>query len=162
MSPGLTDGVRFGEPGGGRLVVPGMRFRLTMALLALFSAVVAVSGCGDDEATAANSDTAASEGGGDPATGVPGREPEVRGVVSKVTTDLGYGEYQLVDPSKSYYEDMSLLGGDPVIVDHETGDLLDVSDLEDGAEVEVWITGGCLESSPVQCAVAALRVSTSS
>ncbi len=67
----------------------------------------------------------------------------------------------LGEPSDPYYELMLLRRGDPVVVDGETGKTLDIADLDDGAEVEVWITGGCAESFPVQCEVVALRVSDS-
>lgn len=127
------------------LVVRGMRCRLTMTLLALMPAVVGLASCSDDPGSAA---------------GAPSREPDVRGVVSQVSNG-GVVEHRLTEASPSYYEGMSLRSDAPLIVNGETGDVLEMSELEDGAEVEVWVDG-CAESSPVQCGIGAVRVITSS
>jgi hypothetical protein len=134
---------------------------MSMALLVLMSAAFTASGCGDDGGTATPTTAPASEETSpEPATGVPGREADVRGVVSEVSTDHGV-EHLLGDPSNSYYEGMLLRRGEPVVVDGETVSPLNIVDLEDGAEVEVWVASGCDESNPVQCDVVALRVSNS-
>lgn len=141
-------------------VVSGMRAPMSMALLVLTSAAFTASGCADDGGTATPTTAPATgEPSPEPATEVPGREPDVRGVISTAATDRGV-VYRLVEPSDSYYERMSLRRGDPVVVDRVSGKPLEMSDLEDGAEVEVWIAGRCAESWPVQCEVAALRVAT--
>ena len=84
----------------------------------------------------------------------------MRGVVATVRTETGVDALRLTDSSDPYYEGMSLLRGEPVILDPETGDVLDPPELDDGAEVQVWVTGGCLESHPVQCTVEAVGVSS--
>lgn len=82
---------------------------------------------------------------------VPGREPEVRGVVS---TDFG-GTPVLTQSSDGYYEGMSLDRGAPTVVGASDGP---VDELEAGDSVEVWVSGPCAESYPVQCEIEAVRL----
>ena len=94
-------------------------------------------------------------GAGDgPAAGVPDREPEVTGVVSFTGTPP---IPVLTEPSDPYFDRMSLLRGDPVLVDGD-GREVPYDQLADGDAIEVWTDGGCAESYPVQCPVTALRV----
>ena len=90
--------------------------------------------------------------GGAPA--VPERPPDVTGVVAG-TADAG-GPV-LTEPSDDYFEGMSLLRGDPVLVGDD-GVVVPVEDLADGDRIEVWVGPACAESFPVQCDVVALRV----
>lgn len=151
-----------------QLVVSDMRSWTSVAVLVLITAAFTGSGCSNDGSGATptsatpTSATPTDETSPEPATGVPTRDPDVRGVVSlRPWTSEGVEEAVLGEPSDPYYELMLLRRGDPVVVDGETGKTLDIADLDDGAEVEVWITGGCAESFPVQCEVVALRVSDS-
>jgi hypothetical protein len=86
-------------------------------------------------------------------TVVPGRAPDVTGMVSEAGSPAGP---VLADPSDDYFEGMSLVRGDPVVV--RGGEEVVVADLRDGDAVEVWIGDGCAESFPVQCTVVAVRV----
>jgi hypothetical protein len=95
--------------------------------------------------------TAAVAGCGAPA--VPDRAPDVTGVVR-----VADGGPVLADPSDSYFEGMSLVRGDPVVVHGDESGETTPADLRDGDAVEVWIEDGCAESFPVQCTVVALRV----
>lgn len=85
---------------------------------------------------------------------VPDRPADVTGVVAGA--DVG-GDPVLADPSDGYYEGMSLLRGEPVVVGPD-GQRLEPADLSDGDAVEVWVDGACAESFPVQCGIAAVRV----
>lgn len=87
--------------------------------------------------------------------GVPDRAPDVTGVVA--TSSEPAGGAVLVAASDDYYEGMSLLPGDPDVVD-AGGKRLEPSDLRAGNEVEVWVGGPCAESYPVQCDIATVRV----
>lgn len=86
---------------------------------------------------------------------LPDRQPDVTGVVAG--TDQPAGPV-LTEPSDSYFERMSLVRGDPVLVKSSAGESVPFSELEDGDEVEVWIDGACAESYPVQCGIVALRL----
>lgn len=74
--------------------------------------------------------------------------PDVSGSVERGT---------LVDASDDYYEGMDLLLDEADLVD-EDGKELAPQDVLDGAQVEVWTTGSCAESSPVQCGIERVRV----
>lgn len=89
------------------------------------------------------------------APGIPDREPDVTGVVALASPS---GDPVLADPSDAYFEGMSLLQGDPVIVKGDDGEAVPPTELENGDEVEVWIDGACAESYPVQCGIVALRL----
>jgi hypothetical protein len=86
-------------------------------------------------------------------TVVPGRAPDVTGMVSEAGSS---GGPVLADPSDDYFEGMSLVRGDPVVARDNAE--ASISDLRDGEAVEVWIEGVCAESFPVQCTVVAVRV----
>lgn len=88
------------------------------------------------------------------AAGVPDREPDVTGVIELSGTSSAP---TLAEPSDLYFDQMSLLRGDPVLVDH-AGAEVPYGDLADGDPIDVWIDGPCAESFPVQCTVTALRV----
>ena len=85
---------------------------------------------------------------------IPDREPDVTGVVAGAD---GPGGPVLAEPSDGYFEGMSLLRGNPVVVGSD-GAVVPVLTIEDGDAVEVWIDGPCAESFPVQCDVTALRL----
>jgi hypothetical protein len=137
-----------------------MSIRIGGLVLVAVAALAAV-GCGSDDpagsatSAPANTTAATSVGGDDE---LPDREPEVTGVVA-----AGVGDAQptrfLAEPSDAYYEGMALAGsdGEPLVVGPD-GDVLSVTDLNDGDEIAVWIEGGCAESYPVQCDVTAIRV----
>jgi hypothetical protein len=144
--------------------------RVTLLVLMAVGGVV-ITACGsDDESgappipTTAEPGDAPSDPGDDPGTDppsdlVPDREPDVVGVVA---TNGAFGPGAHLAPgsaSDDYYEGMGLLGGDPVIVDGDSGTTLTADDVVGGAEVEVWVAGACRESFPVQCDIEALRVS---
>lgn len=112
-----------------------MRRRSILTALGLTALTLTVSGCGKD-------------------TGVPDRDPDVTGVVA---LSGSASAAVLTEPSDPYFDQMSLLRGDPLLVD-DTGDEVPYSGLADGDAIEVWIDGPCAESFPVQCAVTALRV----
>src|SRR5699024_1477857 len=84
--------------------------------------------------------------------GLPGREATVRGSVTG-----GASGAVLTQASDPYFEGMSLLAGSPVVVDSD-GAPRELTELPAGAQVEVWTTGACEESFPVQCEIEALRV----
>ena len=83
-------------------------------------------------------------------SGLPDRSPEVTGTVAAD----GAGQ-SLTAVSDDYYEGMALRLTDAAVVDAD-GARVDAP--SDGDEVEVWLAGGCNESSPVQCTVVAVRV----
>lgn len=87
--------------------------------------------------------------------GVPDRQPDVIGTVG---ADEEGRPGVLLDPSDSYFTRMSLNRGEPVVLDLETGEELAFADLRGGDRIAVWIDGGCAESFPVQCTVAAIGV----
>lgn len=111
-----------------------MRGRASLAVLGLSLLALMVAGCADP--------------------GAPDREPDVTGVVALVGTPSAP---VLTEPSDAYFEGMSLLRGDPVLVDGE-GRPVPYDQLQDGDAIEVWTDGPCAESFPVQCPVTALRV----
>lgn len=98
--------------------------------------VLAASGCAADRA-------------------VPSRAPDVTGVVAASGPQDGA---TLAEASDGYYEGMSLLQGDPVLVRGANGERIDPAELEPGDDVEVWVGGACAESFPVQCDIEAVRV----
>jgi hypothetical protein len=160
-----------------RVTLPATRVTL-LVLLALGG--LALSACGSDDESGAPAtptttaptttapDVTPSDPDDDPGTDapaarVPDREPDVVGVVAAMDGASGPSARLAPDSaSDSYYEQMGLLSGDPMIVDADSGAPLTASDVVDGAEVEVWVTGGCMESFPVQCTIEALRVSVPS
>lgn len=89
----------------------------------------------------------------DDAAAVPDRAPVVTGVVGVAE---GGGDPVLREASDAYYEGMSLLRGDPVVVRDEVQ--VAPTELRDGTTVEVWTADACAESYPVQCDVEAIRV----
>ncbi len=109
-----------------------MRRRAGLIVLAVAAVVLAVAGCG-----------------GSP---VPDRDPDVTGVVARSASGA-----ILTEPSDPYFDQMSLLRGDPVLIDQD-GDEVPYGELAEGDAIEVWIDGACAESFPVQCTVTALRV----
>lgn len=109
-----------------------MRRRSGLTVLGAAAIVLAVAACG-----------------GSP---VPDRDPDVTGVVAGSASAP-----VLAEPSDPYFDQMSLLRGEPVLIDHD-GVELPYSELADGDAVEVWIDGACAESFPVQCTVTTLRV----
>jgi hypothetical protein len=80
---------------------------------------------------------------------LPGREPEVSGVVR----DLG-----LTEPSDPYFERLALVGDDDTVVVDADGATITTADLRDGDEVDVWVASACAESYPVRCGIEAVRV----
>lgn len=78
--------------------------------------------------------------------------PDVSGTVAR---DGARGT--LVDASDDYYEGMDLLLDEADLVDEDGGDLVP-QDVLDGAQVEVWTSDACAESSPVQCGIERVRV----
>jgi heat shock protein HslJ len=86
---------------------------------------------------------------------LPDRAPDVRGVVE--LPDGFPDSPQLVEVSDNYYLGMSLAGEAPVIVRGDGG-TMSVSELREGDRVAVWTEGGCRESNPVQCDVAAIEL----
>ncbi|MBB2924069.1 hypothetical protein [Cellulomonas cellasea] len=80
---------------------------------------------------------------------LPGREPDVTGVVEQLT---------LTGASDPYYEGMSLAGGEDTVVVDAAGEPATTAGLVDGDDVEVWVDDACNESRPVQCTVEAVRV----
>ena len=89
-------------------------------------------------------------GGG--ADGVPDGEPDVTGVVERTGTDA-----VLTEPSDDYFDGMSLTSAETSFVGAD-GEPSEPAALASGDAVEVWITGSCAESYPVQCELVALRV----
>lgn len=87
--------------------------------------------------------------------GVPDREPNVTGTVG--TDDQGRPGI-LLDPSDTHFARMALNRGEPIVFDLDTSEQLDFADLAGGDRIAVWIDGGCAESFPVQCTVAAIGV----
>lgn len=85
---------------------------------------------------------------------IPDRQPDVTGVVAGAGAP---GGPVLDEPSDAYFEGMSLLRGDPVVVGDD-GAALPPTEIQDGDAVDVWIDGPCAESFPVQCDVTALRL----
>lgn len=110
---------------------------MTRRALALLLTLALAAGCGDAADDAA----------------VPDRAPDVTGVVA---TPGAAAEPVLVDASDPYYEGMSLLRGDPVVLG--AGGDAAPADLRAGVPVEVWTAGACAESYPVQCEILAVRV----
>ena len=90
-----------------------------------------------------------------PGRAVPNRAPDVTGVVAVTSQQDGAA---LAEASDRYYEGMSLLRGDPVVVRGTSGERLEPTDLEPGDDVEVWVGEACAESQPVQCDVHAVRI----
>ena len=90
-----------------------------------------------------------------PDRAVPSRAPEVTGVVAMSDQQDGAA---LAGASDRYYEGMSLLRGDPVIVRGTSAERIEPTDLDPGDQVEVWVGEACAESQPVQCDVQAVRV----
>lgn len=90
---------------------------------------------------------------------VPDREPDVTGVVH-VGSDEGGAV--LAEASDRYFEGMSLLKGDPLIVRLEGSRRIEPSELDAGEGVKVWVGDVCAESDPVQCEIEALLVLGSS
>lgn len=88
-------------------------------------------------------------------TDVPARDPDVTGVV--VTSGRQDGA-ALAEASDRYFEGMSLLRGDPVVVRGSSGERIEPTELRPGDEVRVWVAGACAESYPVQCDVEAVQV----
>ncbi|WP_019136148.1 hypothetical protein [Cellulomonas massiliensis] len=82
--------------------------------------------------------------------------PSTTGVVE--VTD---GTPRIVQSSDAYYEGMALLTPATRVLDAE-GDPVDASVLVAGTEVEVWVDErtGCAESSPVQCRVETVRLTS--
>jgi hypothetical protein len=121
---------------------------ICVALLAI------VGGCGDD------SEAVGSEAPSDgPDTFLPQRPPDVTGTAA-VMGGARDGGPRLTDPSDRYYEGMSLVQADTTIVSAATGRTVGAAEIQDGDAVEVWVTGGCRESFPVQCDVEALRITS--
>ncbi|WP_251150540.1 hypothetical protein [Cellulosimicrobium sp. Marseille-Q4280] len=89
-------------------------------------------------------------GGG--AGGVPDREPDVTGVVERTGTGA-----LLTEPSDDYFDGMSLMVTETPFVGAD-GEPIESAGLATGDEVEVWLTGSCAESHPVQCELVAVRV----
>jgi hypothetical protein len=131
--------------------------------LFLAAAVVLVSvGCSGNDRVGSSSTVpgtsapVSSVGGVD--ASLPVRDPDAIGVVG-----AGVGDSQptgfLAQSSDSYYEGMGLGRSDsePLVVGPD-GDVLSVTDLNNGDEIAVWVAGGCAESDPVQCDVVAIRV----
>jgi hypothetical protein len=120
-------------------------------------AAVALVGCGgDDPAGTATTEPpvsvpASSDGMGQ----FPDRDADVTGVVG--TDDAYPAQPHLVEPSDDYYLGMSLLRGEPFVVDAD-GTVLSASELDDGDEVAVWTGDACAESFPVQCDIVAIEV----
>ncbi len=80
---------------------------------------------------------------------IPGGEPTVVGVVADGPA--------LAEPSDEYFEGMSLLTEDTVVVGPDD-ESLPRDALVTGARVEVWTGEACAESYPVQCDVLVVRV----
>jgi hypothetical protein len=137
--------------------------RVRSGALFLVAALVLISvGCGSNDRAGSDSTVPAtsvpfsSVGGVD--ASLPDRDPDATGVVG-----AGVGDSQptgfLAQSSDSYYDGMGLWRSDsePVVVGAD-GDVLSVTDLNTGDEIDVWVAGGCAESFPVQCDVVAIRV----
>jgi hypothetical protein len=88
------------------------------------------------------------------AGGLLDRDPDVTGVVAMSSEKDGP---VLTQPSDRYFDGMSLLGGDPVILG-SGGERIPSSELEQGDRVEVWVGDVCAESYPVQCEIEAVRL----
>ncbi|WP_163542902.1 hypothetical protein [Occultella kanbiaonis] len=85
---------------------------------------------------------------------IPDREPNATGVVS-----VAGASPKVVDAQPEGFEGMDLAGADdhPVVVDGDGG-RVQVEELVDGDEIEIWIEGECGTSFPVQCEVVAIRI----
>jgi hypothetical protein len=88
------------------------------------------------------------------ACGLTDRDPDVTGVVARPSEKA---TPVLTQPSDRYFDGMSLLGGDPVILS-SSGERVPSSELEQGDRVEVWVGDVCAESYPVQCTIDAVRL----
>jgi hypothetical protein len=137
------------------VVQSSMTVRLTSLLVVCVSLLAVGGGCGDDSEVV-GSEAPSTE----PDTFVPERPPDVTGAVAVMGGAEGEGPH-LTDPSDSYYEGMSLVQADTMIVSAATGQTVGAAEIQDGDAVEVWVTGGCRESFPVQCDVEALRIASS-
>jgi hypothetical protein len=137
--------------------------RVRSGALFLVAALVSVSvGCGSNDRVGSDptvpSTSAPSSSAGGVGQLLPDRDPDVTGVVG-----AGVGDAQptgfLAQPSDSYYDGMGLWRGDgePLVVG-PAGDVLSVTDVNNGDEIAVWVAGGCAESFPVQCDVVAIHV----
>jgi len=119
-------------------------------------------GCGGNDCVGSSSTVrgtsapVSSMGGVD--ASLPDRDPDATGVVG-----AGVGDSQptgfLAQSSDSYYDGMGLGRSDsePLVIGPD-GDVLSVTDLNNGDEIAVWVAGGCAESNPVQCDVAVIHV----
>ncbi|WP_258724130.1 hypothetical protein [Cellulomonas sp. NS3] len=105
------------------------RTRPAAALVAVLALVAVASGCSGDR--------------------LPGREPEVTGVVQ---------DLELTKPSDRYFERLGLVGDEDTVVVDADGEPITTADLQDGDEVDVWVSSACAESYPVQCGIEAVRV----
>lgn len=106
-----------------------LRTRPAAALVAVLTLLPLASGCSGDA--------------------LPGREPEVTGVVQ---------DLELTEPSDRYYERLGLAGDEDTVVVDADGEPVTTADLRDGDEVDVWVSSSCAESFPVQCGIEAVRV----
>ena len=85
------------------------------------------------------------------------RIPSVRGVLEPVEK-MPFTPFRLVDVSKVYFDRMTLTILEDVSLTSPTGQPISPSDLEAGMTVDVWLAGGCDDTLPVRCALAAIRV----
>jgi hypothetical protein len=136
------------------VVQSSMTVRLTSLLVVCVALLAIVGGCGDDSEVVGSEAPSAG-----PDTFVPERPPDVTGTVAVMGGAHGEGPH-LTDPSDRYYEGMSLVQADTTIVSAATGQAVGAAEIQDGDAVEVWVTGGCGESFPVQCDVEALRITS--
>lgn len=81
---------------------------------------------------------------------VPSGEPDVTATVSRTASTV-----VLTDVDDEYFRGMALRADTPVV--DGAGDTTTQA-LRDGDRVRVWIDGGCAESYPVRCTVAAVQV----
>ena len=121
------------------------RSRAPALLLALAVLVVGLAGACDDP----------QDGNLPPVD--PSTEPVVRGTLDSAVTD-GSDQFRLVDASDRYYEGMAVRPLQVATITDRSGVAIGAEDLTTGTLVDVWLSGGCAESYPVQCTVAQLQV----
>ena len=85
----------------------------------------------------------------------PAVEPSVTGTVG-LGTEFPNAPF-LSEASDDYFLGMSLADAATVVAAGRSGSL-DAGDLRSGDRVEVWVTGPCAESFPVQCTVQAVHI----